>query len=205
MKRILTLLLSVLCASFALAQTPAEILAKMDQEVSLHEAEGVSMVFEFKVPIVGTISSQIWTKGEKARMEFKAASEQMVTWMDETTQWTYNSSNGEVTIEKRKPSSEPEGDLGMFQGLAEGYDLSLTKETDQAWYIHCKKSRTNKSKDDPKTMDLVIAKGTYRPISLSAKLSGVTLTLREIDFGVSDKQVTFNPADYPNAKTVDKR
>ena len=205
MKRILTLLLSVLCVSFALAQTPAEILAKMDQEVSLHEADGVSMVFEFKVPIVGTISSQVWTKGEKARMEFKAASEQMVTWMDETTQWTYNSNNGEVTIEKRKPSSEPEGDLGMFQGLAEGYDLSLTKETDQAWYIHCKKSRTNKSKDDPKTMDLVVAKDTYYPVSLSAKVSGVTVTMRDLDFNVTEKQVTFNKSDYPGARIVDQR
>jgi outer membrane lipoprotein-sorting protein len=120
MKRFLTLLLSVLCASFALAQTPAEILAKMDQEVSLHEAEGVSMVFEFKVPIVGTISSQIWTKGEKARMEFKAASEQMVTWMDETTQWTYNSSNGEVTIENGNPLPSPKGTWACSRGWPRG-------------------------------------------------------------------------------------
>ena len=205
MKRILILFLSVLCVGSVFAQTPAEILAKMDQEVSRLEADGVSMVFEFKIPIAGAISTRVWTKGEKARMEFKDDSEEMVTWMDETTQWTYDSRKGEVTIEKRKPSSEPEGDLGMFQGLSEGYDLSLTQETGKAWYIHCKKSRTNKSKDDPKTMDLVIAKGTYYPVSLSAKLSGVTLTLRDMVFSVSDKMVTFDPADYPGVKIVDKR
>ena len=54
-------------------------------------------------------------------------------------------------------------------------------------------------------MDLVINKGTYLPVSLSAKVSSVTMTMREISFGISEKQVTFNISDYPDAKIIDKR
>ena len=31
------------------------------------------------------------------------------------------------------------------------------------------------------------------------------MTLHDISFGVTEKQVTFNPKDYPTAKIVDKR
>ena len=55
------------------------------------------------------------------------------------------------------------------------------------------------------TIDLAIAKNTYYPVSLKATVSGVTMTLRDIAFGVTEKQVTFNPKDYPTAKIVDKR
>lgn len=61
-----------------------------------------------------------------------------------------------------------------------------------AWYLQCKKIKTNTNKDDPKTMGLVVAKGTYHPISLSAKVSGITVTMCDLSFNVSEKQVTFN-------------
>ena len=66
-------------------------------------------------------------------------------------------------------------------------------------------TQTNTEKDDPKTMNIVVEKGTYNPKSLSAKLKGVTLTMRDLTFGIPEKRVTFNPADYPTAKIVDKR
>ena len=49
-------------------------------------------------------------------------------------------------------------------------------------------------------------KGTYLPIQLSARMSLlVTMTLHDISFGVTEEQVTFNPADYPGVKIKDKR
>jgi hypothetical protein len=33
----------------------------------------------------------------------------------------------------------------------------------------------------------------------------VTLTLRNISFGVTEKQVNFNAADFPDVKITDKR
>ena len=54
-------------------------------------------------------------------------------------------------------------------------------------------------------MDLVVRKSNFYPISLSAKMSGVTMTLRDIDFGVSEAKVTFDPKDYPGVTIIDKR
>jgi hypothetical protein len=54
-------------------------------------------------------------------------------------------------------------------------------------------------------MTVVVANGSYYPISLSTKMSGITITMRGISFGVTEKQVTFNKSEYPNAKIVDKR
>ena len=93
----------------------------------------------------------------------------------------------------------------MFKGITEGYKVSLVKETEKYWYLKCKKSKSNTDKDDPKTMNLVVEKGTFNPKSLSTKMRGVTVTMRDLIYGVSEEQVTFNPAKYPDAKIIDKR
>ena len=54
-------------------------------------------------------------------------------------------------------------------------------------------------------MDLVVAKGTYYPVSLSAKVSGITVKMYDLDFHVNDKQVTFDPADFPGVTIIDER
>jgi hypothetical protein len=36
-------------------------------------------------------------------------------------------------------------------------------------------------------------------------MSGMTLTMHDFVFGVNERQVTFNAADYPSATIVDKR
>ena len=54
-------------------------------------------------------------------------------------------------------------------------------------------------------MNLVVAKGTYMPVSLSAKMSLVTVTLRDLSFDVTEEMVTFDPSKYPTATVIDKR
>ena len=54
-------------------------------------------------------------------------------------------------------------------------------------------------------MELVIAKDTYYPMSLSAKVDLVTVTMRNLKFNVTEEEVTFNKADYPGATIIDKR
>ena len=93
----------------------------------------------------------------------------------------------------------------MFSGIIEGYEIILKDETDDAWYLLCRKLRSNRDKDAPKSMDLVVAKGSYYPVSLRATVSGITLTMRDIAFGVSESMVTFNPSDYPGVKILDNR
>ena len=207
MKRIFALLLTLVCSIPALAQTAEEIVARMDQEMNKTVKEKVAFTMEMKIPILGTMSSRNYVYGDKMKMEGKMMGEKVVMFSDGKTDWTYNSKENTIEIENAKPSedSKKDADMDMLEGITTGYDVSIKKETDTAWYIRCKKSASNTEKDDPKTMDLVVRKSNYIPISVSTKMKGVTVTLKDFAFNVTEKQVTFNQADYPGAKVVDKR
>ena len=202
-------LFSVLCflgiAGVMVAQTPQEILSRMDAEMDKHEKEGIIMTVDAKVPILGTMTTKTYTLGDKARVEANMMGVDIITWTDGKTSWTYNSKKNEVEISKQKGSSESEGDAEMFNGISKGYDVTIDKETAKTWELLCKKSKSNKDKDAPKKMELVVAKGTYMPVSLKTKISGIGITMRNISFGVSEKQVTFNANEYPGATIIDKR
>ena len=140
--------------------------------------------------------AELGIKGKKA-----------INWSDSVTDWQYDVQKNEITISRSKPSekSDPENNMKMLDSVTEGYDVKLKSETDQAWYFVCTKSKSNTKKDDPKRMDLVISKATYLPISVQAKEKGVTITMRNFAVGVKEKDITFNPADYPSAKIIDNR
>ena len=116
------------------------------------------------------------------------------------------SEKNELTIDNASKNSGVESNADdMFSGITKGYDVKLQSETDKAWYFKCKKSKGNKDKNDPKKMDLIVEKGTYYPISLSTKAMIASISIHDVSFGVTEDQVTFNPAAYPNAKVIDKR
>lgn len=192
----------------AYAQTADEIVARMDQEMEKFTADdALAMTMDIKIPILGTFSSYARSKGDKMYMEVTAKGKKIRTWLDGETEYDYDEDENVITIKRRDRSkaSDEEKNMEMFKSATEGYDVSISKETDTAWYIRCKKNKTNTNKDDPKNMDLVVAKGSYLPISLSAKMSGITVTMRNLKFNVSEKDVTFNQADFPGAKIVDQR
>ena len=206
MKRIISLIVSLLCPAAVFAQSAEEIISRMEKVMDQHENDGVYMIVDVKIPIVGKLSTKTWMYGNKMRAEANALGVELITWEDGTTQWVYNSKSNEIEITNvTNPAGASDGDIDMFTGLAEGYDLSIKDETDKSWHILCKKSKDNKEKDDPKTIDITVAKGTYFPLSLTTKMDGVTLTMRDLSFNVTEKQVTFNQKDYPDAKIVDKR
>ena len=208
MKRILTFICALVLTTAAFAQTPEEIVVEMGKAMEKHEVtDGFAMVMEMKIPILGTFASAVKSWGDKMRMEMDVKGEQVITYIDGNTEWDYNVKEKVIKIKKRDVTkkSKEEENMEMFQSATDGYDVSISKETDKAWYLRCKKSRSNTNKDDPKNMDLVIAKGTYMPLSLSAKVSGITITMRDLDFNVTEKDVTFNQADYPGVKIVDER
>ena len=187
------------------AQTPQEIISRMETEMNKHDNEGLIMIVDAKVPIIGTMTTKTYTLGNKVRVEANMMGVDIITWTDGETSWTYNSKKNEVEISKQEGSSESEGDAEMFNGITDGYDVTINKETTTTWNILCKKAKSNKDKDAPKKMELVVAKSTYMPISLKTKMSGIGITMRGISFGVTEKQVTFNANEYPGAKIVDKR
>ena len=208
MKKFIISALFLALSMAAFAQTATEIVERMDKKISaFDEKDGVGFVMEMKIPILGTFSAKTETRGDKLRMEMQKGDVHSINWSDGTTQWDYDVTKNEIVITNvdKTKDSKTEGDAELFKGICDGYDVSIDKETDKFWFIKCKKSKTNMEKDDPKTMDLVVEKGTYNPKSLSAKLKGITITMRDLSHGIPESRVTFNPADYPTAKIVDKR
>lgn len=206
MKKLYCLFTVLACAVAAMAQTPEEILSRMETEMDKHEQEGLVMTVDTKIPILGTMSIKTYALGDKLRMESEMMGVRIVTWTDGETEWTYESKSNKIEIKYADASTtEDSGDAEMFNGIADGYDVTIAKETADAWHLLCKKSRANQDKDAPKRMDLVVAKGTYLPISLKAKVSGVTMTIRDLSFGVTVDQVTFDINKYPEATVEDKR
>ncbi len=208
MKRFLTLLAAFILSVAAFAQTAEEIVAKMDEAMEqVGEENGLRMTMDIKIPILGTMSTDAWTLGDKMRMEAEMMGKKIVTWQDGETEWTYDSDEKTITVTAQDKSrrSEEKENMRMFQSATEGYDVSISKETADAWTIKCRKKSSNTNKDDPKNMEIVIAKGTYYPVSLSARVDMVTVTMRNLRFNVSEKDVTFNKADYPGVTIIDKR
>lgn len=208
MKRIL-ICIAALLASAALmsAQTPQEIIDRMDAEMNKGDQVGMAITMEMKIPIIGTVSARINTHGDFSRTEMNAKEIKSTLWSDGTTTWTYTPSDNELVIDNAsKSSSSNEDNVGMLKGITAGYDVKLTKETADAWYFECKKSKTNTEKDDPKKMDLVVAKGTYMPVELSTKVKGITISMKDPVIGVNEADVKFDMSKIPSGvKVTDKR
>ena len=207
MKRFIIALCALAAAFTSFAQPPEEIVSRMEKIMEGHDNDGLIMTVDLKIPIIGTMTTRTWTLGDKDRIEAEMMGVKLITWSDGKTDWTYDSKKNVVEIKHadEKSSSNESGDASMFDGIVEGYDISIKKEDAKAWYLLCKKSKSNKDKDAPKSMDLVVEKGTFYPVSLTTKVEGMTLVMRDLAFGVTEKDVTFNIADYPGATIDDKR
>jgi outer membrane lipoprotein-sorting protein len=208
MKRLLAIISFIALATTAMAQTAEEIVSRMNAEISKHnESEGFAITMDMKIILVGTISSRSYILGDKMRIEANKDGKGFVTWSDGKTEWSYDSETNEIEIKNAKPKekSDKDSNTKMFKDVTEGYDVRIDKETATEWHIRCKRSKSNPDKDAPKRMDLVVAKGTYWPVSLTTSVTAASVTMRDISFGVTEQQVTFNEKDYPGAKIVDKR
>jgi outer membrane lipoprotein-sorting protein len=204
MKKILfCLATSLMMMAAAWSQTPEEIISLMEKALEPAETRGMTMVMDFKIPIIGTSTTTLYTLGNKTRSETTLMGHHLVTFSDGITDWEYDSINNELTIENAEPEENSESEL--FDGITDDYTVSLKKETAEAWYLLCKKSKLNHDKDAPDKMELVVSKKTHMPISLSTKMKGIKLTLRDMQLGVDPAKVSFRMEDYPNAKIIDKR
>ena len=208
MKRLLAIISFIALATTAMAQTAEEIVSRMNAEISKHnESEGFAITMDMKIILVGTISSRSYVLGDKMRIEANKDGKDFVTWSDGKTEWSYDSETNEIEITNAKPreKSDKDSNTKLFKNVTEGYDVKIDKETATEWHIRCKRSKSNPDKDAPKRMDLVVAKGTYWPVSLTTSVTAASVTMRDISFGVTEEQVTYNPKEFPNATIVDKR
>jgi outer membrane lipoprotein-sorting protein len=208
MKRIFICIAALLASvAISFAQTPEEIIGRMDSEMKKADEQGLAITMDIAIPIIGKTSAAMRIRGEKSRTEMSLKDFKETLWMDESTMWTYSSKDNEVVIENRSADSKNSSDdnIEMFSGITEGYDVTLEKETADTWQFRCDKSKSNTNKDDPKKMTLIVSKKDYMPKSLSTKLKGVTVTMRDAKLGVSESEVTFNPASLPGVTITDKR
>ena len=204
MKRLLLMLSVALMSVLTLhAQTTDEIISRMETEFEAHQSEGIIMTMDIKIALVGDISTRIMSLGDKYCATIADGS--TITWGDGKTTWTYDLHKDEVTIEKATAGSDASENVSMLKGITAGYKVKLVKETSQAWYFKCKKLSSNKNKDDIKKMELVVDKETYYPVSMTSKGLLASVAIRDVSFGVTEDQVTYNPALYSDAKIVDKR
>ena len=208
MKRIFICIAALLASvAISFAQTPEEIIERMDSEMKKADEMGLAITMDLTIPIIGKTSAAMKVRGEKSRSEMSIKDVKETLWMDKTTMWTYSSTSNEVVIESRKNDSKnsQEENIEMFTGITEGYDVKLEKETADTWQFRCDKSKSNTNKDDPKKMTLIVSKKDYMPISLSTKVKGITVTMRDAKLGVSESEVTFNASSLPGATITDKR
>lgn len=208
MKKIYSIFILLAMAFPAFAQTPQQILERMAKVWEEHEKEGLVMTVDTKMPIVGTLSVKQYSLGNKTRTETKMLGAQLITWDDGVTEWTYTSNDKKrsISIEDSKQDPSEDSDADLFTNATDdGYDFSIKKETANSWLILCKKNKHNKEKDDPKNIEIEVSKNGYYPLSLKTKMSGITLTMREISFGVKEDFVTFDLKNYPGVKIEDKR
>jgi hypothetical protein len=208
MKKLIAIISFIALATTAMAQTAEEIVSRMNAEMSKHdESEGFAITMDMKIILVGTISSRSYILGDKMRIEANKDGKNFVTWSDGKTEWSYDSETNEIEITNAKPreKSDKDSNTKLFKNVTEGYDVKIDKETATEWHIRCKRSKSNPDKDAPKRMDLVVAKGTYWPVSLTTSVTAASVTMRDISFGVTEERVTYNPKEFPNATIVDKR
>ena len=208
MKKLIAIISFIALATAAMAQTAEEIVSRMEAEMSKHnESEGFAMTMDIKIILIGTMSSRSYVLGDKMRIEANRDGKDFVTWSDGKTEWNYDSEKNEIEITNAKPKEKTntDGDTKLFKDITAGYDIKIDKETATEWHIRCKRSRSNPDKDAPKRMDLVVAKETYWPVSLSTSVTAASVTMRDISFGVTEEQVTFNPKEFSQATIVDNR
>lgn len=206
MKRIITFLALMAGIMSVFAQTPNEIVARMESEMKIHEKDGIDMIMDLKLPVIGVVPAKTLMLGTKSRTDSTIEGTRTVVWTDETTVWSYSSKTNQIEIKDATVNADnAQSNAKMFEGIAEGYKITLINETPDAWYFKCKKARSNKDKNASKKMELSVAKETYYALSLSVKGLLASISMHDIKFGVTEEQVTFNPNEFPDATIEDKR
>ena len=211
MKRFLCFASALVWALASFAQTGLEIVNRMNELINSHESDGISMFIDVKIPVLGSVSTKTLHAGDKTRMELEISGKKIITFVEDTVQWVYIPENNEVLMTNvgdktnSNPAADSGLDVGMFDDVAEGYDISIKNENLVKWELACKKKKSNPDKDAPKNITIEVRKETYHPLSFSTKMMGMSFTMRDFVFGITEDDVTFIPDNYPGITIVDKR
>lgn len=73
------------------AQTPEEVVERMNAEFRKGDSLGMSFDFLMSIPILGEFRATNYTLGDKLRVDVFAKDNKNINWSDGTTEWTYDS------------------------------------------------------------------------------------------------------------------
>lgn len=198
-------------AMAAFSQTGAEIIDRMNERINSRAGDGISLIVDVKVPVLGAIATKTAVLGEKRRLDVKMKEHNVITFSEKDTIWIYTEETNSIIISndsvmaQAKSSNQGGMDVDMFGDLTEGYDITIKSQNLVKWELACKRKKSNKDDDAPKNITLEVRKETYEPISMSTKMMGINCTMHDFKFGISEKEVTFNEADFPGVTIVDQR
>ncbi|MBR3660220.1 MAG: hypothetical protein IKN61_09965 [Bacteroidaceae bacterium] len=213
MKRFLCFAIAFLSATLTFAQTGLEIVNRMNERINSRKADGLSVNVDVKVPIVGLVTTRTWILGDKRRLNVNMKGHDIITFNDGKTNWVYMSESNSLIITNdtisakvaQTQNSKGSMDMDMFGDISGGYEVTIKSENMVKWELLCKKKKSNDDDDSPKKITLEVRKDSYDPISMSTKMMGITMTMSNFKFGITEKDVTFNVADFPDVNITDQR
>ncbi|MDE5760005.1 MAG: hypothetical protein K2I11_03375 [Bacteroides sp.] len=208
MKTILLYIIGALaCLLPAVAQQPdARTILDRTAE-AFRKSGGVTMAFTIHAS-GGASMGTIRLKGDKFLLE----SEDMTTWFDGNTQWSYLASADEVNISE--PTAEELQTINPYALLSiykQGYRLALEKtDASRSNNLYGVRLTATDRRRELQSVVVYMTKDSYRPVRISTTQRGGETAVISIDSYRSgenhpDALFVFDKKKYPTAEIIDLR
>lgn len=201
MNRIYTLFFLLMLTLSLSAQQDTKAKNILDKTVEKYnQSKGISVIFG------GSQSGKILLKGEK----FQLTTQDVTTWFDGQTQWSYLIQNEEVNISTPTPEElraiNPYAWLSLYkQGFNYRYSGVKTREGKQGHEIVL----TPQTKQDIQSITLLIG-SDYEPIYIGilpteGQMQEFIVHNYRTQLNLNDNAFRFDKSKYPNAEIIDMR
>ncbi len=201
MNRIYTLFFLLMLTLSLSAQQDTKAKNILDKTVEKYnQSKGISVIFG------GSQSGKLLLKGEK----FQLTTQDVTTWFDGQTQWSYLIQNEEVNISTPTPEElraiNPYAWLSLYkQGFNYRYSGVKTREGKQGHEIVL----TPQTKQDIQSITLLIG-SDYEPIYIGilpteGQMQEFIVHNYRTQLNLNDNAFRFDKSKYPNAEIIDMR
>lgn len=201
MNRIYTLFFLLMLTLSLSAQQDTKAKNILDKTVEKYnQSKGISVIFG------GSQSGKLLLKGEK----FQLTTQDVTTWFDGQTQWSYLKQNEEVNISTPTPEElraiNPYAWLSLYkQGFNYRYSGVKTREGKQSHEIVL----TPQTKQDIQSITLLIG-SDYEPIYIGilpteGQMQEFIVHNYRTQLNLNDNAFRFDKSKYPNAEIIDMR
>lgn len=229
MKKLVCFVFAFASVMTSFAQNAKEIVSKMEESFAARCQEGVSFNSKWSVSVVNGRTTRLvanmsgesepeMLKEAVGDIDFLTSSVSMLEdrtcevfpdrtmYDDGNTIWKYSASNNEIGIyNKATYGSKSPCYVDFLSDIKKNYNLSIVDETDDLWVIACKCKPVDRYLGDGRDLELTVCKDTFDPETLVIRDKDYYITLTDFNYGVTEDQVTFHPAEYLAATFSDNR